>query len=179
MKEVETPRCSVVPLIDNRQIAGFESSNDELTAYLHEEALRDQSLLLATTHLLVDGTGHTVGYFSLLTDSIKVKVIGDNHGTSGIEYASIPALKIGRLSCRRGYEGKGLGTEMIKLAVSFLFEIVKYSGCRIMTVDSKKGCEGFYELLGFKKTTINKYYFTPMYLDVIYFLDASDNMRVP
>jgi hypothetical protein len=40
----------------------------------------------------------------------------------------------------------------------------------MMTVDSKKGCEGFYEQLGFKKTTINKYYFTPMYLDVIYFL---------
>jgi len=178
VKDVKMPRCSVVPLIDKEQIAGFESSNDELTAYLHEEALRDQSLLLATTHLLVDETGSTLGYLSLLTDSIKVKVIGDHPGISGIEYASIPALKIGRLTCRRGYEGKGLGTEMIRLALSYLFEIVKYSGCRIMTVDSKKGCEGFYELLGFKKTTINKHYFTPMYLDVIYFLDTSNYMRV-
>jgi hypothetical protein len=59
---------------------------------------------------------------------------------------------------------------MIKLALSYLFEILEYSRCRMMTVDSKKGCEGFYEQLGFKKTTINKYYFTPMYLDVIYFL---------
>ncbi len=149
MKDVETPRCSVVPLIDEEQIAGFESSNDELTEHLQKDAPRDRSILLATTHLLIDETGLAIGYFSLLTDSIRVRVIGNCHEIEGIEYASIPALKIGRLSCRMGYEGKGLGTEMIKVALSYLYEIVKFSGCRMMTVDSKKGCEGFYEHLGF------------------------------
>lgn len=166
MKGAETPRCSIVPLIDEAQIAGFESSNNELTAYLHEDALRDRSILLATTHLMVDETGLAIGYFSLLTDSIKVRVIGNYTEIEGIEYASIPALKIGRLSCRMGYEGKGLGTEMIKVALSYLYEIIKYSGCRMMTVDSKKGCEGFYEHLGFKKTSNNKLHFTSMYLDI-------------
>lgn len=166
MKNVVTPRCSVVPLIDETQIAGFESSNDDLTEYLQKDALRDRSILLATTHLLVDETGLAIGYFSLLTDSIRIKVIDNNHEIEGIEYASIPALKIGRLSCRIGYEGKGLGTEMVKVALSYMYEIVKFSGCRMMTVDSKKGCEGFYEHLGFRKTTINKMNYTPMYLDI-------------
>ncbi len=102
----------------------------------------------------------------MLTDSIKVRVIGNYTEIEGIEYASIPALKIGRLSCRMGYEGKGLGTEMIKVALSYLYEIIKYSGCRMMTVDSKKGCEGFYERLGFKKTSNNRLHFTSMYLDI-------------
>lgn len=61
--------------------------------------MRDRSILLATTHLLVDETGLAIGYFSLLTDSIRIKVIDNNHEIEGIEYASIPALKIGRLSC--------------------------------------------------------------------------------
>jgi hypothetical protein len=39
---------------------------------------------------------------------LKVKVIGDHQGISGIEYVSIPALKIGGLSCGEVTKEKGL-----------------------------------------------------------------------
>ncbi len=84
----------------------------------------------------------------------------------GVEYSSVPALKIGRLSTHRDFEGKGYGSSMIEMAFSYLFRIHDYSGCRVMTVDSKKGCEGFYEHFGFKRASKKRDDSTPMYMDV-------------
>lgn len=167
---------SVVLLRNEAQILDFESSSPELTEYLVEDAIRDQAQLVATTHLLIDDSGYTIGYLTLVNDSIKVSTLSRSEIMDDYHYTSIPALKIGRLSCRRGYEGQGLGTEMIKLALSYLFEILKYSGCRILTVDSKRGCEGFYGVFGFKKTTSNKNHCTPMYLDVSVFISSTKGL---
>ena len=64
---------------------------------------------------------------------------------------------------------------MIALSFRYLFNILRYSGCRVMTVDSKKGYEGFYERFGFKTALKNKDNFTPMYMDIGRFMKEHDN----
>jgi len=64
-----------VLLRSEAQIFDFESSSPELTEYLVEDALRDQAQMVATTHLLIDDSGYTIGYLTLVNDSIKVSTL--------------------------------------------------------------------------------------------------------
>ena len=142
--------------------ASFISSDADLTDYLHEVAWDDQVNKTAITHLLF--YDHIlVGFFTLLNDSIKVNTIEDNDRIHGYVYRSLPAIKIGRLSVHRDHEKKGYGSEMLSLSLSYLFEVVKYSGCRIVTVDSKKGCEGFHSHFGFKMVKGRKDNYCPIW----------------
>lgn len=152
-------------------ISRFISSNCELTRYLREDAYADQSKRTSVTHLLVMESGEIIGYFTLLTDSIRVSSIGSGNNLRDYPYSSIPALKIARLSTSWDNERKGLGTEMLNLSFRYLFEITKYAGCRIVTVDSKNGCEGFYEKYGFRRTRLKRGDKVPMYLDVRPFIE--------
>jgi hypothetical protein len=64
---------------------------------------------------------------------------------------------------------------MIRYSFRYLFRILRYSGCRVMTVDSKKGCEGFYEGFGFKSTLKKREHVTPMYMDIGRFLKEQND----
>jgi predicted GNAT family N-acyltransferase len=157
-------------LCDSHNISDFASSDPDLTEYFVEDAINEQRNRTSTTHVLLDNNETIVGYFTLLNDSIKVVNLEDRH-IDGCEYSSVPAVKIGRLSTHRDHEHKGYGSLMLTLAMSYVFEVQRYSGCRVVTVDSKKGCEGFYEHFGFKKTSIKRDNSTPMYLDISKFLE--------
>jgi len=151
-------------------VSNFLSSNEELTEYLREEALADQCNKTSVTHLLISESDDIIGYFTLLTDSIKVKSINLGDDYRDFRYRSVPALKIGRLSTAKGMEGKGLGTAMLEISISFLIEITRHVGCRILTVDSKEGCEGFYEKNGFERARDQRGETVHMYLDIGAFL---------
>lgn len=153
-------------LTPDHHISDFVSSDDDLTEYLLNDALDDGQYKTAITHLLIDSHDFVAGYFTLLNDSIRVEIIDKRDLIDGYEYRSLPALKIGRLSTHKDLERKGLGTLMLTISVSYVFEINNYSGCRIVTVDSKIGCEEFYEGFGFKRVDLKRDNFTPLYLDI-------------
>ncbi len=142
----------------------FTSSDDELTEYLRENALIDQERRTATTHLLITDEGGILGYFTLLNDAIRVEALAEKDSLIDHPYKSYPAVKIGRLSTRRGFERQGFGKWMLTLAVSYAFETNRYSGCRVITVDSKRGTEGFYGDFGFEVAAGRHGTTTPMYL---------------
>jgi predicted GNAT family N-acyltransferase len=153
-------------LTEHHIIANFASSDPELTKYLQENALDDQRRFVSVTFLLLTDDDEIIGYFTLLTDSIRVDKIDKNDIPDGHHYSSLPSLKIGRLSTNKDHEREGLGTEMVSNCIKFLYEIRNYAGCRVMTVDSKSGCEGFYETIGFERTSNRRDGSTPMYLMV-------------
>jgi predicted GNAT family N-acyltransferase len=153
-------------LAEHHDIADFTSSNPELTKYLLEDALVDQRQFVSVTHLLFSEDGEILGYFTLLTDSIRIDKMDKNYIPDGHHYSSLPALKIGRLSTSKSHEREGWGTEMVSLCIDVLIEIRKDAGCKVMTVDSKSGCEGFYESIGFERTSNRRDGSTQMYLMV-------------
>ncbi len=156
-------------------VSNFLSSDQELTKYLWEEALADQCNKTSVTHLLISESNDIIGYFTLLTDSIKVKSVDLGDALRDYRYKSIPALKIGRLSTAKGMEGKGLGTAMLEISISYMIEITRHVGCRILTVDSKEGCEGFYGKNGFERTRSQRGETVHMYLDIGAFLERKGN----
>lgn len=71
---------------------------------------------------------------------------------------------------------KGIGSDMVTLSFSYAIDIHRYSGCRMVTVDAKKGAEGFYEKIGFKKTRASKDSDTiKMYINIASFLKMQES----
>lgn len=65
-------------------------------------------------------------------------------------YHHYPAVKIARLAVDRRLQGKGLGQQLVKLAVGQAKSIICPAvGCRFITVDSKKQSVDFYRRSGF------------------------------
>ena len=163
-------------LTDAHGIGDFLSDNEELSAYLKENALEEQREKTSTTHVLIE-EDRIIGYFTLLNDSIRVSNIKDEDNIDGYSYGAYPAVKIGRSAVRNGHIRRGLSTFMVSLSISYIFDMHRYSGCGMITVDAKKGAEGFYEKLGFRKTTVkgkdNKT--VKMYMNIAAFLKEQEN----
>ena len=128
---------------------------------------------MSTTYLLIEESGNNpilVGYVSLLADSIRITetpVLTEFFSNKGINYHTLPALKIGRLALNHTMQGKGYGRKMIGFSIAMLFRISKLIGCRFLTVDSKKEAVEFYKKLGFGEAHLKPRETTKMYLDTV------------
>ena len=91
----------------------------------------------------------------------------------GINYQSLPALKIGRICVDDRFLKRGLGKLMALTAIKIAQEMSKTrSGCRFITLDAKRNQDPvkdplpFYEKIGFQKLLEKKIGPTSMYLDL-------------
>ncbi len=137
-------------------LSGFCSADADLDDFIKNDALAQQDVWLSTTFLVFDetlGANGPAGYLTLLTDSIRIKEnsdIGQFFSRKGIQYHTLPALKIGRLAVRQNLQKKGYGRRMFQFALGKLFSFAQDAGCRFMTVDAKPQSERFYLKLGFE-----------------------------
>lgn len=136
-------------------ISNFKCKNKELTDFLLDDALIKQEERVSST-FLVFYNEEFVGYFTLVNDCIDKREIQRKDGVKHYHYRSYPSLKIARLATKENYEGHDIGTHMVSMVYIAYERISAYSGCRIITVDSKTDSVGFYEKLGFKKAILHE-----------------------
>ncbi|MBI2147838.1 GNAT family N-acetyltransferase [Candidatus Woesearchaeota archaeon] len=159
---------------DQHDTKSFSSYEQELVDFLREDALENQKQRLSVTFLWFY-KGMLVSYITLLNDRISLE--GDLRAVfrkKGVQYHSLPALKIGRLCVDNRFLRKGVGTMMIDFSIivaSRIFE--KYSGCRFIVVDAKRNPNTkldsiqFYRKMGFNELKEQKKGATPMYFDLV------------
>lgn len=146
----------------------FQSYEKELANFLREDALNNQKQKLSVTFLWFYES-QLVSYITLLTDRINLE---DDlrlfFKEKGIQYRSLPALKVGRLCVDDRFLRRGLGRLMMALAYEKANEINETkAGCRFITVDAKSGSVNFYLKLGFKALKPSKGDSIPLYLDTL------------
>ena len=132
--------------------------------FLFNKALLYQKELLATT-FIVENEERTLGYYSVLSDSLQLK---EEDFPSKSKYKkflsyliphpkrhlkSVPAVKIGRLAIDKTYKGKGLGMVFIRNIILDCVELNRKIACRLITVDAYKDALPFYQRLGFEFLT--------------------------
>ncbi len=144
------------PLSIESEIKPFHSKDDDLNAFLKDDAKIYLSELMAVTYLLEDNSNEkTVAYFSLLND----KIVFDPEQRSIWNRLSrrianpkrrktYPSVKIGRLAISENYSRNGLGREIIRL-IKYMFTHGNKTGCRFLTVDAYNDAVGFYKKCGF------------------------------
>ena len=152
---------SFFQLKENYPIKPFDCEDDDLNDFLFNKALLYQKELLATT-FIVEDKERTLGYYSVLNDSLQLK---EEDFPSKSKYKkflshliphpkrhlkSVPAVKIGRLAVDKSCKGKGLGKIMIRTVISNCLRLNDNQACRLITVDAYKQAIPFYQRMGFE-----------------------------
>lgn len=144
----------------------FDSNIDEYNSFL-KNADKFFDLNISKTFLLIHkSTNELLAYMTLSSDSVKLT--GEEkemHDISKVPYASIPALKVGKLAVNKNISAtvrrKGYGSFMLELARAFAFNMNELGvACRFITVDADieydAGTPVFYEKNGFVENLSNK-----------------------
>lgn len=145
----------------------FDSHIDEYNEFL-KVAVKYYELNISKTFLLIHrSTGELLAYMTLSADSIKLSAEEkEEHDIAKVPYASIPALKVGKLAVNKEISEqanrKGYGSFMLEMARAFAFGMNELGiACRFITVDADIDYEpntpefykknGFVENLKYKK----------------------------
>ena len=152
---------SILLLTEDYPIKPFDCEDEDLNDFLSNEATPYQKELLATTFVM-ENDEQTLGYYSLLNDSLQLK---EEMFTSKSQFRkflrelvpypkrhlkTIPALKIGRLAIDKTFKGKGLGSVIMANIISKCIKMNEEQACRLITVDAYKQAVPFYQKMGFK-----------------------------
>jgi GNAT superfamily N-acetyltransferase len=125
-----------------------------LKTFLQKHAKNYEEPSLARTYgvfLTSEAAPKIIGYMTLVCGEV---VVGDEDPAliEDIEfrYRQYPAIKIARLATDKSVQGRGLGRQLVDLAIGIAKSVVgERVGCRFVVVDSKKNSVGFYERCGF------------------------------
>lgn len=171
----------------------FQTYQPDLKEYLLEDALKSQNMCISSTYLIFDKldfikNGRTpnklilLGYLTILNDSINLdSPLKNIFQKKGINYRSLPALKIGRLCVDDRYLCRGIGKLTVIFAINRACFMNHNTACRFITLDAKRHSDKhkdsfhFYRKLGFEvlehkgKSKEELYHqtngSTPMYFD--------------
>ena len=145
-------------------IKPFDCEDNDLNEFLFEEATLYRNQLLATT-FIIENEERTVGYYSLLNDSLLLK---EEMFTTKSQYnkfrkdllpypkrhlSNIPSVKIGRLAIDKTFKGKGLGRIIIDTIINHCIDLNDDQACRLITVDAYSQAVTFYQKIGYEFLT--------------------------
>lgn len=144
----------------------FDSHIAEYNIFL-EVADKFYDLNISKTFLLISKeTNELLAYMTLSADSIKLtNEEKELHDIGKVPYASIPALKVGKLAVNKEISDKakrkGYGSFMLEMARAFAFGMNELGiACRFITVDADieydPNTPVFYEKNGFVENLKNK-----------------------
>ena len=138
-------------LTDTHDLSDFECESDDLNDFLKNDALKQQNEKLNLTKLIIC-EGEIIGFVSLLTDSMKLRLLQDEVEKEKIkgelkvsENNTIPAIKIGRFAIDKKYTGHGLGSQILRNILYNLKKIAEnYVGLRFAIVEGYATAYTFY-----------------------------------
>ncbi len=156
-------------LCEDHNCCDFDCGIVDLNEFLVEDALPNQYINMSVTKIAHIDT-KIIGYYSVLTDTLKKQNIQPGDHISEAAYSQYPAIKIGRLAVQKDMQQLGYGRYILRHAIAYSTLLSEFVGCRFITVDSKNTEQAlkFYTKNGFKEAKKGeKRYFTPMYLDLL------------
>ncbi len=141
-------RLTVTPRPPGHEPGGFDCGEPDLNEYLSDgTAENDEAASVARTYLIHDGDT-LVGYFSVLSDAIR---LSGKERPGGTNYSSAPALKLGRMGVHKDYRGQHVGRWILDYVVGLARSLSKQLGIRYITLDAlpRERLVQWYEGYGF------------------------------
>ena len=138
-------------LNESHNLDDFECESKDLTEFLKNDALKQQDMNLSLTKVVICDEV-VVGYVSILTDVMKLKVVNDKNIKENIrdelnisENNELPAVKIGRFAIDVKYSKQGLGSHILaNVILSLLNTSNNKIGFRFITVEAYAVALEFY-----------------------------------
>ncbi|WP_407393034.1 N-acetyltransferase [Methanobrevibacter sp.] len=130
----------IVKLNQKHELNNFSCGLNDMDDFLKNDALSQQEEKLNVTYLAMYDK-EIIGFFSLLSDIIKLKDIEQDYD---LPYSTCPAIKIGRFAVNEKYNSSGLGTVLLDNVCYQIKKISEIHGVRFITVDAYCNVRGFY-----------------------------------
>jgi predicted GNAT family N-acyltransferase len=149
---------SLIRLSAEYPIKPFDCGDSDLNDFLLNDSKSYLNKLLAVTYIL-ENEHETIAFFSLLNDKVSQAEVDSGNKwkklfrkTTGKDFRSHPAMKIGRLGISNSFKGLGIGKSVMDY-VKAMFISNNRTGCRYITIDAYRESLPFYEKNRFRYLT--------------------------
>jgi GNAT superfamily N-acetyltransferase len=135
-------------LRSDHAVDGFDCGREELNRFLARFALINQQAGAAQSYVAVSGE-MVVGYYSLVVGEVAYD---DAPGrlSKGLARHPVPIMLLTRLAVGSAWQGRGLGSGMLKDAMRRTLQAADIAGIRAFAVHAKdETARSFYEHFGF------------------------------
>lgn len=134
-------------LSPEHDLASFDSGETALDEWLRRRAAQNESSGASRTYVICAGK-RVVGYYSLAVGAATHEQVAGRIKRNMPD--PIPVMILGRLAVDRTFQGKGIGTGLLKDAVLRTLQAANIAGIRALLVHAiSDSAKRFYEAYGF------------------------------
>ena len=136
------------PLSVQHQLAAFDSGEAVLDDWLKRRALANHVAGASRVFVVADAQGRVYGYYALAAGAVSHKeAIGAVRRNMP---DPVPVMVLGRLAVDQEFQGRGIGTGLLRDAVLRTVEAAEIAGIRAILVHAlSETARRFYEKHGF------------------------------
>jgi GNAT superfamily N-acetyltransferase len=143
----------------------FDCGQEALNRFLVRHALQNQQAEASQTYVAVVGD-EVVGFYTLVVAQVEYDDAPQRLG-KGLARHPIPLMLLGRLAVASSWQGKGLGSGLLKDAMLRTLHAADIAGIRAMAVHAKDDdARAFYERYGFVAAPTDPYHLFVLLKDV-------------
>lgn len=143
----------------------FDCGQEALNRFLVRHALQNQQAQASQTYVAVVGD-EVVGFYTLVVAQVEYDDAPQRLG-KGLARHPIPLMLLGRLAVASSWQGKGLGSGLLKDAMLRTLHAADIAGIRAMAVHAKDDdARAFYERYGFVAAPTDPYHLFVLLKDV-------------
>jgi GNAT superfamily N-acetyltransferase len=141
------------PLAPEHDLDSFDSGVPPLDDWLKRRARTNEAEGASRTFVFCDGM-RVAGYYSLAAGSVMQAQANGRIRRNMPD--PVPAILLGRLAIDRGWQGKGLGADLLRDAVMRAAAAAGTIGVRAILVHAiSDGAKAFYEKHGFRPSPVD------------------------
>jgi GNAT superfamily N-acetyltransferase len=145
----------IEPLDSKRhQIRRFDCGQPSLNRWLQSYASQSQRRDVARTYVVTDEQSDVVGYYTLVAGQVEHPGVTPSVGAGTSRHFPIPVCLLARLAIDNAWQGRGVGSDLLRDALRRALAAADQIGIRAVLVDAiDDAAASFYRHYGFEPAT--------------------------
>lgn len=143
----------------------FDCGREALNRFLIRYAFQNQQAGASQTYVALAGEA-VVGYYTLVVGQVEYAQAGERM-TKGLARHPVPIMLLARLAISTSWQGRGLGSGLLKDAMQRTLQAADIAGIRAFAVHAKDDeARAFYEHFGFTPLPSDPYHLFRLLKDI-------------
>jgi len=142
-------QLSLVPITKELQKLPFDCGYPALNSYFKHYALKNDNLMIGKTFVAIDDSGIVTGFMTFSNAQIEATNLPESI-TRKLPRYPVPAFRIGKLAVDSRFQGMGVGSWLLKMALQRALDVSASVGIFAVLVDAiDEKAKYFYLRYGF------------------------------
>jgi GNAT superfamily N-acetyltransferase len=146
-------------------VEAFDCGREALNRFLRRYALQNQQAEASQTYVALSG-GEVAGYYTLVVGQVEYSEAPERL-KKGLAHHPVPIMLLARLAVAATWQGKGLGSGLLKDAMLRTLRAADIAGIRAFAVHAKDDqAKAFYERFDFLASPTSPYHLFRLMKDI-------------